>query len=49
MSEVMIITSEVMALVEEKIRLKREPVVLTRLNLMLYLRPVIQSVLSFLF
>jgi hypothetical protein len=48
-SEIIVSTSEVMALVEEQIRPKREPIVLEHLNLMQYLRPILQSVLSFLF
>jgi hypothetical protein len=49
MSEMNLMTSEVMALVEEKIRPKRETIVLEHLNLKHYYQALLHSVLSFLF
>jgi hypothetical protein len=49
MSEWFITTKLAMAVTEEKIRGKREPIVLERLNLVRHLRPILYSLLSFLF
>jgi hypothetical protein len=49
MSDMFVASSIAMAIAEEKIRGKREPIILERINLMQYLRPIIHSVLSFLF
>ncbi len=49
MSEMFVPSSIAMLLAEEKIREKREPIILARLNLMEALRPLMRSLLSFLF
>jgi predicted transcriptional regulator len=38
-----------MAVSEERTRRKRRPIVLERLNLMQYVKPIVRSLLSFLF
>ena len=49
MSEWLVTSRLAMAMAEEKIRGKREPIILERLNLMQYVQPIVRSLLSFLF
>lgn len=49
MCEWLVATKSAMAISEEKSNHKRQPIILKRLNLMQYVRPIVHSLLSFLF
>ncbi len=49
MCEWLVATKSTMAISEEKINHKRQPIILKRLNLMQYVQPIVRSLLSFLF